>query len=71
MFFKKTPEMEVDVIAILKVDHGYTVSIQHEKNGTLQFSLESEDSVLDLVAELVTGRVDLYDEEEAKVDLTN
>ncbi len=71
MFFKKTPAMEVDVIAIIKVDHGYSVAVTDGKKGQAQFSIEDEDKVLDLVAELVTGRINVYDDVETEIDLTN
>ena len=59
MFFPTDPQMSVDLVAIVKTDHGYQISIS-KGNATMAYSIESEDSVLDLVAELITGRFDAF-----------
>ena len=71
MFFLKTPTMEVELIAILRHDHGYTVTIQDTDKGSKQLSIEDEDKVLDLLAELMTGRMNVYDDTATEINLTN
>ncbi len=73
MFFIKEPTMDVDVVAIMKNDHGYMVAIQKASVGNMQICVEDESILMGLIAELVEGDVDYFakKEEKGKVELTN
>ena len=70
MLFLSEPTMEVDVLAVMKNDHGYIIALQ---NGTdhRQIVIEDEDKVLDFVAEVITGRYDAFAKKEPEVEILN
>jgi hypothetical protein len=70
MIFLSEPTMNVDVLAVMKNDHGYTVAIQGT-SGTAQLVFEDEDKVLDFVAEVITGRYDVLSKKEPEVEILN
>ncbi len=60
MFIIKDPTMDADVVAIMKHNHGYIVAIQKTDVGNAQICVESEEALMELLAELVTGEMDFF-----------
>jgi len=61
MFFPTDPLMKADVVVVAKLENGYQVTIS-ENNNTVHYGIESEDRLLDLLSELITGGYNAFDE---------